>query len=166
LFLARGGCIHIPKTSLSSIDVLIAEDDAITRMTLRRLLQAQGYRCAEAADGVEALEIARQNPPRLLLLDVMMPILDGFEVARQMRNEPATRGVKILFLTGRNDEGARSLAWKAGRGQLLTKPIDFDWLLDVVITALKNGRPKRAVRSEQPPTDLASTSAQSLSETT
>src|SRR5260370_20370200 len=94
------------QRAATSVDVLIAEDDAIIRLTLRQLLEGEGYRCAEAEDGGEAVAIAQQCPPRLLLLDVMMPVLDGFRVARQLRSDPKTRAVPILFLTGRNDRKA------------------------------------------------------------
>src|SRR2546425_877934 len=119
-----------------SIDVLIAEDDAITRLTLRQLLEAEGYRCAEAQDGEEAVQIARQCPPRLILLDVMMPGLDGFHAARQIRADPGTHGVPVLFLTARDDRTARAAARHAGCEVMLTKPFDYDGLLDVVSTAL------------------------------
>jgi CheY-like chemotaxis protein len=121
------------------IDVLIVEDDAITRMTLRHLLEEQGYTCAEADDGCEAVEIARQCPPRLVLLDVMMPGLDGFSVARQLRSDPRTRGARIHFLTGRDDPDARRAARREGGAGLLTKPIDFEGLLDTVSVAMTCG---------------------------
>src|SRR5437764_917483 len=105
-----------------SIDILIAEDDAITRMTLLRLLEDEGYRCAEAEEGGETLEIARQCQPRLLLLDVMMPVLDGFQVAKELRSDPRTQGAHILFLTGRNDAAARAAARQLGGEMLMSKP--------------------------------------------
>jgi CheY-like chemotaxis protein len=122
----------------AAIDVLIAEDDAITRLTLRQLLEDEGYRCAEADNGREAVEIARQCSPRLVMLDVMMPELDGFHAARQLRSDPGTRTVPILFLTARDDRAARA-ACRADHATLLTKPVDYDGLLDVVSVALKGG---------------------------
>jgi CheY-like chemotaxis protein len=137
------------------IDILIAEDEAITRLALRQLLESEGYHCAEAADGREAVDIARQQPPRLLLLDLMMPELDGFAVARQLRSNRATRGVRILLLTGRNDRSARAEARRTHCELMLTKPLDFDGLLDVISTALHLGR-RRARRHELPAPDAAS----------
>src|SRR5207244_5139246 len=102
-FRKREACMRSRQKAGASIDVLIAEDDAITRLTLRQLLEGQGYRCAEAEDGAEAVAIARQCPPRLLLLDVMMPVLDGFCAAQQIRSDPGTRDLPILFLTARDD---------------------------------------------------------------
>jgi CheY-like chemotaxis protein len=128
--------MRAPSRSGESIDVLIVEDDAITRRTLRTVFEAEGYSCAEADDGREAVEIARQCPPRLVLLDVMMPGMDGFTTARQLREDPRTRDVRIHFLTAREDAAARRRAWRAGGQGILTKPIDFDGLLDSVSIAL------------------------------
>jgi CheY-like chemotaxis protein len=121
------------------MDVLIAEDDAITRLTLRQLLESEGYEVAEADNGRDAVEIARQRPPRLALLDVMMPVLDGFAAARLLRSAPETRGVPILFLTGRDDRSARATARRAGRTTFLTKPVDDYELLDLVSIVVRRG---------------------------
>jgi CheY-like chemotaxis protein len=131
--------MHSRVKARMSVDVLIADDDAITRLTLRQLLEGEGYRCAEADNGLEAAEIARQCRPRLVLLDVMMPELDGFGVARQLRSERETRRIPILFLTGRGDPAARAAAARAGSDTLLNKPFDYDGLLDVVTITLKGG---------------------------
>lgn len=124
-----------PKAD-AAIDILIAEDDANARGALRQLLEAEGYRCAEAATGEEALQIAQLSPPRLALLDVMMPGPDGFAIARALRADARTRDVRVLFLTGRDDPQARRLARRAGGEILLTKPINWDALLDALSLAL------------------------------
>jgi DNA-binding response OmpR family regulator len=130
------------------MDVLIAEDDAITRLTLRQLLENEGYQCAEADNGRDAVDIARQRPPRLALLDVMMPGLDGFAAARLLRAAPETRGVPILFLTGRDDRSARAAARRAGKTTFLTKPFDYGELLDVVSIVVRRG-PASSGRNQQ-----------------
>ena len=84
-----------------SLALLLVEDDAITRQTLRQLFEAEGYACTEADDGRKAVEIAQQSRPRLVLLDVMMPGMDGFTAARLLRNDPRTRDARIHFLTAR-----------------------------------------------------------------
>lgn len=68
-----------------SVDILIAEDDALTRQSLRLLFEKAGYRCSEAEDGGRAVELARRRPPRCAILDLSMPVLDGFAVARALR---------------------------------------------------------------------------------
>src|SRR5262249_55498807 len=91
----------------TAVDVLIAEDDAPTREGIRRLLEQQGYRGAEAGDGREAWELARRPLPRCVLLDLRMPALDGLAVACQLRADPRTCGAAIHCLTGLTDEGSR-----------------------------------------------------------
>jgi CheY-like chemotaxis protein len=115
-----------------TVDVLIADDDALMRAGLRLLLERQGYTCAEAEDGREVVEIARTSPPRCVLLDLAMPGLDGFAVARQLRADPRTRAAHIHCLTGRADPATRLRARRAGCEEFLLKPVDPAALLRVV----------------------------------
>jgi CheY-like chemotaxis protein len=121
---------HLP------IDVLIAEDDPDVREHLRRFLEGAGYACAEAENGAEAVAVARQSPPRFLLLDLMMPELDGVATARTIRADPRTHHVSICCLTALDDATARRRALRAGCQSYLTKPVDADALLDVVSVAM------------------------------
>jgi len=84
--------------------ILIAEDSATIRRLVAARLAADGYDVVEAADGEEALNLARSNQPDLLILDKVMPKLDGFEVVRALREDPATKAVPIVMLTGSTDE--------------------------------------------------------------
>jgi two-component system phosphate regulon response regulator PhoB len=121
---------------VGTIDVLITEDDPSLRQMLRHQLERQGYRCAEADNGREALEIARQSPPRLVLLDLMMPVLDGFAAAQQLHEDPRTHDVPIYFLTACADPIVRRKAQRIGSEAFLTKPLDCADLLDVVRVAM------------------------------
>jgi CheY-like chemotaxis protein len=114
------------------IDVLIADDDAELRQSVRLLLEVQGYRCAEAADGREAVDMALRHHPRCLLLDVAMPELDGFAVARALRADPRTSGTHIHCVSGLSDPQAPQQARDAGCELFLHKPIHPDVLLEVV----------------------------------
>jgi CheY-like chemotaxis protein len=114
------------------VDVLIAEDDANVRFALRRLLEQKGYRCAEAENGREAVDLARALPPQCVLLDLAIPELDGFSVARQLRSDPRTAGAHIHCVTGLVDAQTRERAHQAGCEQFLTKPLDPSHLLEVV----------------------------------
>jgi CheY-like chemotaxis protein len=114
------------------VDVLIAEDDPEMRRGLRLLLERQGYTCAEAGNGRDALDLARRSPPRCVLLDLAMPELDGFAVARQLRADSRTRAAHIHCLTGCRDPGTREQAYRAGVEVFLTKPVDAGLILDVV----------------------------------
>jgi CheY-like chemotaxis protein len=122
----------LQKDRIHRVDVLIAEDDTTTRQSLRRLLEAAGYNCAEAGTGREAIELAQQHPPQCVLLDLRMPELDGFSVARQLRADPRTQGAYIHCLTGWTDEAVREQAAQAGCNLFLTKPVDAAALLHVV----------------------------------
>lgn len=139
--------MYPPTKPRKSIDVLIAEDDPLIRMAVRQLLEDQGYTCAEAEDGQEAIECAQQCPPRLVLMDLMMPDVDGYTAAERLRAHPRTRNVPIHCLTALDFPAARRAAQRSGFEVFITKPFDMDGLLDVVSTALHSGpdRPEAAV---------------------
>jgi CheY-like chemotaxis protein len=118
-------------------DILIAEVDARDRQTLRRLLEQEGYHCAEAATGGEAVALAQQHSPRCVLLDMQLPELDGLSVARRLRADPRTQGAYIHFLTTRMDEAADPEPIEAGCALFLTKPVDVNALLQVVQQELR-----------------------------
>lgn len=128
------------RASPSAIDVLIAEDDPDIRASLRFALRHAGYTCAEADNGADAVAMTRFRPPRLLLLDLMMPALDGLAVARQVHADPRTAAVPICCLTARADAVARREAARAGCTVFLTKPAPTEVILDSVALALA-GRP-------------------------
>jgi CheY-like chemotaxis protein len=137
---------HDPRIE-PSVDVLIVEDDEAARGALRRLLEGAGYACAEAGDGTEALEAARQRPPRLVLLDLLMPGMDGLAVARELRADPRTHDLPVYCLTGWDEPAVRRQAQRAGCEAFLTKPVDPVALLDAVLVVLHPGGP-RAARPE------------------
>jgi CheY-like chemotaxis protein len=116
----------------TSVDVLIAEDDPLVRLSLRLLLEQQGYRCAEAENGLRAVDLALGRPPQCLMLDLAMPGLDGWAVARRLRADRRTAGVHINCLTGLADEGAREQARLAGCELVFTKPVDAHRLVEAV----------------------------------
>jgi DNA-binding response OmpR family regulator len=102
--------------------VLIADDEPNIVTSLEFLMRGCAYEVRVARDGEEALRLAEAFQPDILLLDVMMPLCDGFEVCRRLRGNPATRGVRILMLTahGRDAEMERGLA--LGADAYITKP--------------------------------------------
>ena len=103
--------------------VLIVDDDPfIRKLILTTLEGVSSFELHEAADGEEAVQVARREGPRLVFLDIDMPRLDGIEACRQMRTEPAMRGSKIVMLTASADASARSRAEAAGADRFLTKP--------------------------------------------
>jgi CheY-like chemotaxis protein len=131
--------MYPPTEPQESIDVLIAEDDPLIRMAVRRLLEDEGYICAEAENGQEAFECAQQCPPRLVLMDLMMPEVDGYTAAERLRSHPRTRNIPIHCLSALDFPAARRAAQRSGFEVFITKPFDRDELLDVVSTGLHRG---------------------------
>ncbi|GAC1447049.1 MAG: response regulator transcription factor [Ktedonobacterales bacterium] len=105
--------------------ILIVEDDAALRDTIAYNLRGEGYHVLVAADGISALEVARLNQPTLILLDLMLPRLDGLEVCRQLRARPETTNVPILMLTARGEETDKIVGLEMGADDYVTKP--FSW---------------------------------------
>jgi CheY-like chemotaxis protein len=132
--------MHIQIVPSGSVDVLIVEDDGLTRQALRLLLEQGGYRCAEVEDGREALALARAQPPRCVLLDLLLPGLDGFAVTRRLRADPRTVGAHIHCLTGLRDQLIQEQAYRAGCDAFLTKPVDGLSLLEVIGRRLQETR--------------------------
>jgi CheY-like chemotaxis protein len=103
--------------------VLIVDDDPfIRRLIVTTLEGVSDFDLHEAADGEEAVRVARSEGPRLVFLDIDMPKLDGIEACRQMRSVPSMAGSKIVMLTASADESARSRSAAAGADRFLTKP--------------------------------------------
>lgn len=116
------------------VTILVAEDHLDSRDALRALLEAFGYRVLEAVNGREAVDIALKRRPDLILMDIMMPELDGFEATRELRRHAETHATPIIAVTAM--EGAHQLAIQAGANDYVRKPVDIrrlvakvhDWL--------------------------------------
>lgn len=115
-----------------TVDVLIADDDPTLRIGMRLLLEREGYSCIEAEQGEQAVEVARRRRPRCVFLDLAMPALDGFSVARLLRADPDLEGVHVNCLTGLADRRARAQALLVGCTSFLTKPLNVRAILEVV----------------------------------
>lgn len=126
-----------PEASRATI--LVAEDHFDSRHALRTLLEAVGYRALEARNGREAIEQAVAEHPDLILMDIMMPRLDGFEATRHLRNDDRTQSVPIIAVTAM--EGARDRALEAGADDVVPKPIDTRLLLDRISELLVQTSP-------------------------
>ena len=124
--------------------LLVVEDDASLRETMMYTLRREGYRVLVAADGVTALEVARQQPPALILLDLMLPRLDGLDVCRQLRSRPETAQTPILMLTARGEESDRIRGFETGADDYVTKPFSPRELLARVGAVLRRVRPSLA----------------------
>ncbi len=108
--------------------VLVVEDDAANAKMLTRLLCAEGYTVETAVDGQQALEAVAKRPPDVLLLDVMLPTIDGFEVCRRVKADPATRLTPVVFLTGLDAGEHRIAGINVGADDFLSKPFNTEEL--------------------------------------
>ena len=109
--------------------ILIVDDEANIALSLEFLLRNAGYEVALAADGTQALGCAASFAPDLVVLDVMLPVIDGLEVCRRLRRAPAHAAAKILFLTARGRAHADEHVLEAGADACMTKPFATQELL-------------------------------------
>ncbi len=112
--------------------VLLVEDSFAIRDAFTILLEESGYRVLPAADGPEALELAAGDRPDLVLLDMGLPGMDGLEVVRRLKADPATAKVPVLAITGRDDARSRRDALDAGCAAFILKPVNTHALLRAI----------------------------------
>lgn len=108
--------------------ILIVEDDEDNRLMLKILLEMWNYRVLEATDGIEAIAIAEETRPDLILMDAMMPNLDGFETTRRIRESELIKDIPIVFLSGCAEAVYRRRASDVGVNEYLVKPLIFEQL--------------------------------------
>jgi two-component system cell cycle response regulator DivK len=125
---------------MSDNHILYIEDNAGNRMLVRRILEAEGYIVSEATDGPSGLETAAQEQFDLILLDINLPEIDGYDLAKRMRSMPNLEGVPILAVTANVMQGDKERTLAAGCDGFIPKPIDVDKLPELVKTALDKGR--------------------------
>src|ERR1700674_2478357 len=122
--------------------VLIVDDHATNRELVVNLLNYKGHRPLEAADGAEALALVRSERPELVISDILMPTMDGYEFVRRLRADPALAATPVIFYTAHyHDEEARKLARDCGVSYVLTKPSEPELILQTVAQALGQGKP-------------------------
>ena len=129
---------------MSTPTVLVAEDEGALMTLLRYNLEREGYRVLEAQDGEEALLVAAEEKPDLVLLDWMLPQLSGIEVCRRLRGRQETRNVPIIMLTARGEESDRIRGLDTGADDYMTKPFAMTELLARLRAVLRRIRPSLA----------------------
>ena len=102
--------------------LLLVDDEPTNLQVLRHVLQAD-YRLMFATDGARALQVAREQLPQLILLDIMMPGMDGYAVCRALKADPATAGIPVIFITALNDSQDETAGFDVGGVDYLTKPV-------------------------------------------
>jgi CheY-like chemotaxis protein len=117
--------------------ILLVDDSSTARLLARMVLQdSASYDVVTARDGLEGLEKAKAEKPDLILLDVMMPKMDGIETCKRLRDEPTTASIPIIMVTTRGEEGIAEASYAYGCNEFVTKPVDPAELLAKVRNCL------------------------------
>jgi len=117
--------------------ILLVEDNEMNRDMLSRRLQRKGYSVVMAEDGRQGVTMASSETPDLILLDMSLPLLDGWEVARRIKGDPKTRSIPVIALTAHAMSGDREKALDAGCDEYDTKPVEFSRLITKIEAILK-----------------------------
>ena len=123
--------------------ILIVDDDATMVTLLATLLEIDGFEAQEALSGEEALRTIRKDPPDLVLLDIMMPEMDGFEVLAILRDHPSTEKLPVVMLTARTDDKDIFQGWRRGADEYITKPFNPRELIDTIRVVLSRSMEDR-----------------------
>jgi DNA-binding response OmpR family regulator len=113
-----------PDPASTAPVVLVVEDDAMARDLVEQILDDAGYRVLAAESGARAIEIVRNGPPDLVVLDIMMPGMEGREVCRWLRSNPSTEAVPVIFLSAIDSLAEKLKAFEAGGNDFVSKPFD------------------------------------------
>jgi two-component system, cell cycle response regulator DivK len=117
--------------------VLLVEDNEMNRDMLSRRLIRRGFEVIFAVDGKEGIDAARREKPDIILMDLSLPVMDGWEATRRVKSDDATRGVPVIALTARAMIGDREKAIEAGCDDYDTKPVEFDRLIGKIERLLR-----------------------------
>jgi two-component system cell cycle response regulator DivK len=116
--------------------ILVVEDNDASRDALARRLQRRGFETVIAVDGQQAVSVARSTKPDLILMDLGLPVIDGWEATRQLKADPATQDIPIIVLSAHAMTNDRDLALAAGGDDFDTKPVRFQPLIDKITSLL------------------------------
>lgn len=112
--------------------ILLVEDNELNRDMLSRRLRKRGYEIVIAIDGQQGIDMARASSPNLILLDMSLPVVDGWDAARTLKSEEGTKGIPIIALTAHAMAGDREKALEAGCDDYDTKPVELPRLLEKI----------------------------------
>lgn len=125
--------------------ILVVDDNKITTKLMRRYLETHGFDADEANDGMECLDKVAVRQPDAIILDVMMPRLDGFETVRTLKADPATARIPVAIVTALNDMATQVKAVEAGADDFLTKPIEEKLLITKARMLTTLGQERRRI---------------------
>jgi two-component system cell cycle response regulator DivK len=120
------------ETRRADVKILVVEDYEDTSLAMRLALEDLGYRILEASDGEQAVRVALEERPDIILMDLSLPVLDGLDATRRIRQHPEMANTVIVAVTAHIEPDYRTKALDAGCNAYVTKPIDFDWLNDLI----------------------------------
>lgn len=115
-----------------TLKILLVEDNEMNRDMLTRRLERKGFTVITAGDGQQAINLAKSDGPELILMDMSLPIMDGWQASREIKDNPQTAHIHIIALTAHAMMGDRERALQSGCDDYETKPIDFARLLDKI----------------------------------
>ena len=118
------------------LTILVVEDYEDTSLAMRLALEHKGYHILEASDGAQAVEVATRERPDVVLMDLNLPVLDGFAATGHIRANPDLKDAVIVAVTAHHDPELRARALAAGCNAFVTKPVDFEWLGDLISNLL------------------------------
>ncbi len=119
--------------------ILIVDDSPTEVYQMRRLLESHGYRTEAAADGAEAIRKAREMRPDLILMDIVMPGVDGFRATRALASDPDTRSIPVIMVSSKSQESDRVWGMRQGAVDFLVKPVKPAQLVEKAQAALLTG---------------------------
>ena len=132
-----------PTMARTSPTILIVDDDTSVRKVAKIRLEREGYRVISAADGDEGLQLAQTEHPQLILLDILMPRMDGREMLRRLKSDPVTHAIPVILLTVLDAQDELHQSIGPGYADRLPKPYNPDHLLQKVRTLLASPTPER-----------------------
>ena len=116
--------------------ILIIEDDPSFLRAVSHIVEKEGYEVITASNGMTGLRMAKEENPDLLILDVMLPGIDGFEIASRLRSEPQTAELPIIMLSAKGQDADKTTGMNVGVNEYLTKPVDRTVLLEKITSLL------------------------------
>ncbi|MFL6335993.1 MAG: response regulator [Pyrinomonadaceae bacterium] len=126
----------MPERRPEDLTILVVEDYEDTSLAMRLALERKGYHILEASDGAQAVKVAERVRPEVILMDLNLPVLDGFGAAERIRTNPELKEAIIVAVTAHQDPDLRARALAAGCNAFVTKPIDFEWLGELISNLL------------------------------
>ena len=122
----------MPERNSKDLKVLLVEDFEDTRLFMRLELEEQGFSVFEAENGQMAVEMAMREKPDVILMDLTLPLMDGFAATKLIRQHDGLKNIPIIAVTAHHEDDFRSVAKASGFDAYVTKPIDVNWLKDLI----------------------------------